>query len=62
MGCPNGANLRANCPRCKSDWDPNGLKTWGGPSYFYVRDVWSREEVAQILKGRAKLRQKGSRT
>lgn len=61
MGCPNGANLRADCPRCKSDWDPRGLKSWGGPEYFVVRETWSREYVGQILAGRAKLRREGRR-
>ena len=56
MGCPNGANLRARCPRCNSDWEPRGLKSWGGPEYFVVRETWTREYTAQILRGRAKLR------
>lgn len=55
MGCPNGANLRAACPRCNSDWDPRGLKSFGGPEYFVVRETWSREFTARILRGRAKL-------
>jgi hypothetical protein len=56
MGCPNGANLRANCPRCQSNWDPAGLKSWGGPEYFLVREVWTRAEVHDHLRYRAKRR------
>jgi hypothetical protein len=58
-GCPNGANLRARCPRCKSDWEPRGLKSWGGPEYFIVRKTWTREFAAEIQRGRAKLRREG---
>jgi len=61
MGCPNGANLRARCPQCRSDWEPAGLKSWGGPEYFIVRETWSREYTAQILRGRAKLRREEQR-
>jgi len=56
MGCPNGSNLRADCPRCNSDWDPRGLKSWGGPEYFVVRETWSPEYTAQMLRSRAKSR------
>jgi hypothetical protein len=59
MGCPNGANLRARCPRCKSDWEPRGLKSWGGPEYFIVRETWTREFATEIQRGRAKLRREG---
>lgn len=51
-GCPNGANLRANCPRCKSDWGPP--RRLFGSEYFVVRKTWSREYAASILRGRAK--------
>ncbi|WP_030777282.1 hypothetical protein [Streptomyces sp. NRRL S-920] len=61
MGCPNGASLRASCPRCKGDWEPRGLKTFGGPEYFVARATWSRREVSQIFAGRAKLRSEGKR-
>ena len=54
MGCPNGANLRANCPRCKSDWRPEPRLF--GAEYFVVRETWSREYAASIQRGRAKLR------
>jgi hypothetical protein len=60
-GCPNGANLRARCPRCKSDWEPAGLKSWGGPTYFSIRSVWTRAEVRAFHRGRAKLRREGQR-
>lgn len=60
-GCPNGANLRARCPNCRSDWEPAGLKSWGGPSYFYVRAVWTRAEVRAFHRGRAKLANEGKR-
>jgi hypothetical protein len=53
-GCPNGANLRANCPRCRSDWEPDRRNLFGS-EYFVVRETWSREFTAQILRGRAKL-------
>ncbi|WP_158708373.1 hypothetical protein [Streptomyces sp. NRRL S-455] len=54
-GCPNGANLRARCPRCKSDWTPARRDLFRS-EYFTVRETWSREYAAQILRGRAKLR------
>jgi hypothetical protein len=57
-GCPNGANLYANCPRCKSNWEPN-TRNYFGDKYMYVREVWSREFTASILRGRAKLRKEG---
>ncbi len=60
MGCPNGANLRARCPRCKSDWQPKGLHSWAGPEYFVVRETWGREYTAQTLRGRAALRRDSS--
>lgn len=55
-GCPNGANLYANCPRCKSDWEPPDRKNCFGASYLVVRETWSRKCAAHILAGRAKLR------
>lgn len=54
MGCPNGANLRADCPRCKSDWEPK--RFFLTPEYLTVRETWSRKEVGQILAGRARMR------
>lgn len=60
MGCPNGANLRARCPRCKSDWEPDRSNIFT-TSYFIVRETWSREYTATILRGRAKLRREGQR-
>ncbi|MEU6674794.1 hypothetical protein [Streptomyces sp. NPDC046925] len=52
-GCPNGANLFANCPHCKSDWEPDHRDLFA--SYLAVRKVWSRQEIRQFHAGRAKL-------
>lgn len=56
-GCPNGSNLRARCPRCGSDWEPDRTNIFTGGQYLYVRAVRNRAFIAQILSGRAKRRE-----
>ena len=56
-GCPNGANLRARCPRCRSDWMPDHRDLFRS-DFLSVRQVWSRKHVAQMLRGRAELRRR----
>ena len=54
-GCSNGANLRARCPRCNSDWELDRRDVFCS-EYVAVRETWSREYTAEILRGRSKLR------
>lgn len=51
-GCPNGANLRARCPRCRSDWTPDRRNLFRS-DYMSARQVWSRDHVTWILRERA---------
>ncbi|WP_112469433.1 hypothetical protein [Streptomyces triticisoli] len=58
-GCPNGANLFAVCPRCRNlrieIWN-NAPIAHHDKGKILVRQAWSRQHVAEILRGRAKLR------
>jgi hypothetical protein len=53
-GCPNGANLRARCPRCHSDWTPDHRDLFRS-DYLYARQVWTRAYAARMAAGRAQV-------
>lgn len=58
-GCPNGANLRARCPRCLSDWEPDRRNLFR-TEYLSVRQVWDRETAARMLRYRAEAKRGGA--
>lgn len=59
MGCPNGANLYAVCPRCRNvrvTVEHNAPVAYFDRGKIIARAVMTRGDVARILRGRAKLR------